>query len=253
MPRAMRCAFSSKTPRRVLVTGGGRGIGAATAKLLASDGHRVVVNYLRNHAAAERLIAEIRASGGQADAVAFDVGDANAVEGAYAQLDIKRDPFGIIVNNAAIVIDAPFAGMKRADWDRVVGTALDGFFNVTQPLTLPLVRLRFGRIVNVVSFSGLSGTRGQVNYSAAKAALVGATKALAKELASRGLTVNAVCPGLIDTDILDQVDIAPYLPRIPLGRLGRPEEVAEVIRFLASDEAAYITGHVMRVDGGFNG
>jgi 3-oxoacyl-[acyl-carrier protein] reductase len=249
----MSDAFSSKTPRRALVTGASRGIGAATARLLAADGHRVVLNYLGNHAAAEGVVDAIRTSGGTVEPIAFDVGNAEQVTDAFAKLDVKRDPFGIVVNNAGVTIDVPFAGMKREQWNQVLRTSLEGFFNVTQPLTLLLARQRFGRVINVVSFSGLSGTRGQVNYAAAKAALIGATKSLAKELGNRGVTVNAVSPGLIDTDMIAGVDLQSYSKRISLGRLGRPEEVAQAIRFLVSDEAAYITGHVMYVGGGFTG
>jgi 3-oxoacyl-[acyl-carrier protein] reductase len=249
----MSDAFSLKTPRRALVTGASRGIGAATAKVLAADGHRVVLNYLGNRAAAERVADEIRGFGGQVEAIAFDVGDATQVAEAYAKLDVKRDPFGIVVNNAGIAIDVQFAGMKREQWDQVLRTSLDGFFNVTQPLTMAMVRQRFGRVVSVVSFSGVSGNRGQVNYGAAKAALIGATKSLAKEVAQRHVTVNAVCPGLIETDMIASVDTAAYLPKIPLGRLGRPEEVAQAIRFLVSEQAAYVTGHVLHVGGGFAG
>jgi 3-oxoacyl-[acyl-carrier protein] reductase len=249
----MTDAFTSKTPRRALVTGASRGIGRATAKLLAADGHRVVLNYLGNRDAAEQAVEEIRALGGQVEAIAFDVGDARQVTEALTQLDVKRDPFAIIVNNAGVAIDGPFAGMKREHWERVIRTSLDGFFNVTQPLTLGLVRQRFGRVVNLVSFSGVSGNRGQVNYAAAKAALIGATKSLAKEVSNRGVTVNAVCPGLIDTDMIAGVDLSGYLAKIPLGRLGHPEEVAQAIRFLVSDEAGYVTGHVLHVGGGFAG
>jgi len=249
----MSDAFTSKTPRRALITGASRGIGAATARVLAADGHRVVLNYLGNHRAAESVVEEIRSNGGTVQAVAFDVADADQVNAAFAQLEVKRDPFGIIVNNAGVAIDVPFAGMKREQWTRVLGTSLDGFFNVTQPLALSLARQRFGRVINVVSFSGVAGNRGQVNYAAAKAGLIGATKSLAKELGSRGVTVNAIAPGLIDTDMIAGVDMQAFCKRILLGRLGRPEEVAAAIRFLVSDQAAYITGHVMQVGGGFTG
>lgn len=253
MSAPMADVFTPGTPRRVLVTGASRGIGAATARLLAADGHRVVINYLANHAAAESVVREIRAAGGHADALAFDVGDPEQVSTALQQLDVVRDPFGIVINNAAVLLDNAFAGMKREQWARVLATSLDGFFNVTQPLTMPMMRQRYGRIVNVVSFSGVSGNRGQVNYGAAKAGLIGATKSLAKELASRRITVNAVCPGIIDTEILTEVDPATFLPKITLGRLGRPEEVAQAIRYLVSDQAAYVTGHVLTVGGGFTG
>lgn len=249
----MTDAFTLTTARRVLITGAGRGIGAATAKLLAADGHRVVINYLSNHQAAERVMSNIRQAGGVAELATFDVGNSAQSTAALERLSFQRDPFTILINNAAVLLDVPFAGMKRDQWDRVLQTSLDGFFNLTQPLVMPMMRQRFGRIINVVSFSGLSGNRGQVNYAAAKAGLVGATKALAKELGSRGITVNAVCPGIIDTEILTAVDTSVFLPKISLGRLGRPEEVAQAIRYLVSDQAAYVTGHVLTVGGGFAG
>lgn len=193
----------------------------------------------------------IRVAGGTATAAQFDVGDAASVKDALQGLDFQRDPFDIVVNNAAVIRDSLFAAMPMASWRAVLDTVLDGFFNLTQPLTLPMVRQRWGRIVNIVSPAGLSGNRGQVNYSAAKGGLIAATKALAKEVAARGVTVNAVCPGLIDTDMLANVNAAPMLKTIPLGRIGSAQEVAEAVRFLVSDQASYITGHVLRVDGGF--
>ena len=236
---------------RALVTGSSRGIGAATAVALAAAGHRVVVNYLQDENAACEVVDQIREAGGIAHAVGFDVSDARAVERALQQLDVRKDPIDILVNNAGVIQDTVLAGMRPAQWRTVVATSLDGFYNVTQPLMLPMIRSRWGRIINVVSNSGLSGNRGQVNYSAAKAGLVGATKALAKEVAGRGITVNAVCPGLIDTDMLRSAETGPLLTRVALGRMGTATEVARAICFLASDQASYITGHVLRVDGGF--
>jgi 3-oxoacyl-[acyl-carrier protein] reductase len=246
-------AFTLAQKRRILVTGASRGIGAAIATSLAADGHRVVLNYLGNHAAAQSVVHTIRNAGGQAEAIAFDVGDADAVLAAFAALDVKRDPFSIVVNNAGIAVDVPFAGMKPEQWQRVLGTSLNGFYNVTQPLIMSLIRQRWARVVNVVSFSGVSGNRGQVNYAAAKAGLIGATKALAKELADRGLTVNAVCPGLIETDMIADIDASKYVARIPLGRIGKPEEIAAAVRYLVSDQAGYVTGQVLQVGGGFAG
>jgi 3-oxoacyl-[acyl-carrier protein] reductase len=242
-----------RTGRRALVTGASRGIGAATARYLASAGMRVTVNYQSRREAAEAVVGEIRAEGGQAEAVAFDVACAEEVARAYDELGVNRDPYQIVVNNAAVTEDGLFAAMTAEAWHRVLGVILDGFFHVTRPLVMPMMRARFGRIVNVVSLAGLSGNVGQTNYAAAKGGLVAATKSLARELAPRGITVNAVCPGLIDTDMLRGLDVEALEKRIPLGRLGRPEEVARAIGFLAGDAAGYITGHVLRVDGGFGG
>ena len=246
----MNAASPSGRHCRALVTGASRGIGAAIAEILARNGHRILLNYRSNHAAAESVAEGIRRRGGTVVLVPFDVGDQSAVAEAFASMNLRQDPVQILVNNAGIVRDGPFAGMNRAAWDDVIRTHIDGFYNVTQPLVLPMVRTRWGRIINVVSRSGLNGHRGQVNYATAKAGLVGATKALARELADRGITVNALCPGLIDTDMISGIDRQSILPRIRLGRFGRPDEVAEAARFLASEGARYITGHVLRVDGG---
>ncbi|MFC1642733.1 3-oxoacyl-ACP reductase FabG [Myxococcota bacterium] len=239
--------------RLAFVTGASRGIGACTAMALAADGHRVVVGYHQARARAIEVVERIRERGGQAEVVGLDVADPSRVAEAYAALNLRQNPIDILVNNAGVIQDGLFASMPQEAWRQVLDTSIEGFFHVTQPLVLPMLRRRWGRIINIVSHSGLSGNRGQVNYSAAKGGLAAATKALAKELAGRGVTVNAVCPGLIETDMLATLDTTAALPRIPLGRLGRPEEVAAAVRFLASDDARYITGHVLRVDGGFDG
>lgn len=236
--------------RRALVTGASRGIGAAIAQALARQGCRMIINYRSNHAEAESVASRIRNAGGQVELLPFDVADGQAAGEALASLNLRDDPIQILVNNAGIVRDGPFAGMKRPAWDDVIRTHVDGFFNVTQPLVLPMVRTRWGRIINIVSRSGLNGHRGQVNYSTAKAGLVGATKALARELADRGITVNAVCPGLIDTDMTRELDPDRVIHRIGLKRLGRVDEVAAAVEFLVDQRSSYITGHVLTVDGG---
>jgi len=234
-----------------LVTGASRGIGAACARALSEAGHPVLVNFREREDAALAVKAEIERSGGRAELLRFDVRDAAAVDAALAPwLADGAEPIGVVVNNAGVTRDAPFPAMERAAWDDVMHTTLDGFFHVTRPLVMPMVRRRWGRIVNVSSVSGTLGQRGQVNYAAAKAGLVGATRALARELAKRGITVNAVAPGLVDTEMLEGAPVDKLLELVPMRRLGRPEEIASVVAFLASDAAAYVTGQVIGIDGG---
>jgi len=238
--------------RRAIISGASRGIGAAIAQVLAAEGVRVVIGYREQRDRAATVVDTIRASGGDASIAQFDVADSDSVASALKNLDHQTDPFDIVVNNAAVLRDSLFPSMPRADWRLVLDTVLDGFFNLTQPLVLPMVRRRWGRIINIVSPSGLVGNRGQVNYSAAKGGLVAATKSLAREVAARGVTVNAICPGLIQTDMLDSFDSESMQKRIALGRVGDPQEVAQAVRFLTSDDALYITGVVLRVDGGLS-
>jgi 3-oxoacyl-[acyl-carrier protein] reductase len=233
-----------------LVTGGGRGIGAAIAVALADAGHPIILNYLRDHASAIAVKALIEQRGGSAELAPFDVADAEASSHAIAAMLADERPIGVLVNNAGIVRDNAFPAMPREDWQAVTRTSLDGFFNVTQPLIMPMVRRRAGRIISIASISGSIGNRGQTNYSAAKAGLVGATRSLAQELAKRNITVNAVAPGLIATDMLAAAPVDELKKMIPMRRLGRPDEVAALVRFLASDEAAYITGQVITISGG---
>ncbi len=235
--------------KRALVTGGSGGIGAAICRRLAADGHHVIVHANRGRDRAAALAAEIREAGGSAGVTVFDVTDRAATAAALAEL-LDEGPVQILVNNAGIHADAVFPGMSGEQWDSVVDVSLNGFFNVTQPLTLPMLRTRWGRIVNISSVAALAGNRGQVNYSAAKGALHAATKSLALELASRGVTVNAVAPGIIETGMIDGSFDADAIRRIvPMQRAGRPEEVADLVAFLASEQAGYISGQIISING----
>jgi len=251
--------------RLALVTGASRGIGAAIAEELAAAGCAVLLNYRSDAAAAGAVKARIEAAGGRATLLPFDVTDAAATAVALAPWAGEDGETGgepqasgrgasgtidIIVNNAGVLRDGPFPAMKADDWETVTRTTLDGFFNVTRPLVMPLVQRRWGRIINIASLAGLVGHRGQVNYSAAKAGLIGATRSLAQELAKRRVTVNAVAPGLIDTDMLAGLSRDELLPMIPMRRLGTVTEVAKLVGFLASEHAGYITGQVISINGG---
>ena len=236
--------------KHALVTGGSGGIGAAICRRLAADGHHVIVHGNRSLDKAEAVVTAIRAAGGSAEAVAFDVTDRAATAAALETL-LAAGTIQILVNNAGIHADAVFPGMSGEQWDSVIAVSLNGFYNVTQPLTMPMIRTRWGRIVNISSVAGLTGNRGQVNYSAAKGALHAASKSLALELASRGITVNAVAPGIIATDMIEGAFDAETIKQlVPMKRAGQPEEVADLVAFLASDSAAYISGQVISINGG---
>jgi 3-oxoacyl-[acyl-carrier protein] reductase len=236
--------------KNALVTGGSGGIGAAICQRLAAAGCHVYIHANRGRNTAQALAERICADGGSAEVVVFDVTDSNAVADVLNPL-IEHQPIQILVNNAGIHDDAVFPGMRAEQWHRVIDVSVNGFFNVTHTLMMPMIRSRWGRIVNVSSIAALAGNRGQVNYSAAKGALNSATKSLAQEVASRGITVNAVAPGIIDTAMsataFDAQDIARM---VPMKRAGTPHEVADLIGFLASDQAAYITGQIISINGG---
>jgi len=236
--------------RRALVTGGSGGIGAAICLRLAADGCHVLIHANRNRDRADALAGEIIAAGGSAEVVCFDVADSEATAAAIATV-LDAGPVQVLVNNAGIHDDAVFPGMSESQWSRVIDVNLNGFFHVTQPLTMPMIRTRWGRIINITSVAAIAGNRGQTNYAAAKGALHSATRALSLELASRGITVNAVAPGVIDTEMSEGVFSAEAIAQlVPMKRAGKPEDVADLVGFLASDQAGYITGQIISVNGG---
>ena len=236
--------------KTALVTGGSGAIGSAICRALAAQGLKVIVHANHRLEEAQRLAAQLQAGGAMAQAIAFDVTDRDATAQVLTGL-VEREPVQVLVNNAGVHDDAPLAGMSGAQWDRVIDVSLNGFYNVTHPLLLPMIRTRWGRIINVSSVAGVIGNRGQVNYAAAKAGLHGATMALSLELASRGITVNAIAPGVIASPVTQHA-----FPRetiealVPMKRAGTTEEVAALVAFLASELAGYISGQIISINGG---
>ena len=237
----------------VLVTGGSRGIGSAICQKLAEEtDYHILINYQSNREAAENTLAEVKKRGGSGEIIGFNVSDADAVKNALTAWQ-DANPEAIveaIVNNAGITKDGLFMWMSHEDWSSVINTSLNGFFNVTNFFIQKMLRNKYGRIINMVSVSGVKGTAGQTNYSAAKGAVVAATKALAQEVAKRNITVNAVAPGFIRTDMTGNLDEKELVRLIPVNRFGEAEEVADLVSFLVSKKASYITGEIININGG---
>ncbi len=236
--------------KRALVTGGSGAIGQAICQELALQNLHVIVHGNNHPDKAAEVVGRIIQAGGSAESMCFDITNAEATQEAIDKL-LQEGTIQVLVNNAGVYADAPMAGMTGEQWTRVVNVSLHGFFNITQPLLLPMIRTRWGRIVTVSSIAGVIGHHGQTNYAAAKAGLHGASKSLAQELASRGVTVNVVAPGLIQTPMTDQVfDQAKIKALVPMNRMGTPEEVASLVGFLASEKASYISGQIISINGG---
>jgi 3-oxoacyl-[acyl-carrier protein] reductase len=236
--------------KKALVTGGSGVIGSAIARQLAADGLYVYVQAHRGVDKAQETVAQIQAAGGLAETLIFDVTDADSTRELLEKL-CESQAIQVLVNCAGIHDDAVFPGMRPEQWHRVIDVSLNGFFNVTQPLIMPMIRSRWGRIVNISSVAAIMGNKGQVNYAAAKAALHGATRSLALEVATRGITVNAVAPGIIESEMISgSFDAESIKQLVPMKRAGKPEEVADLVGFLCSERAAYITGQILSISGG---
>ena len=235
--------------KRALVTGGSGGIGAAICRKLAADGFHVYVHANSGLQRAQEIVSGIKDAGGSAQAIAFDVANAEQTANAL-QTVLAEGAIQVLVNNAGIHDDAVLPGMNAQQWHRVIDVSLNGFYNVTQPLLLPMIGRRWGRIINISSVAAIAGNRGQTNYAAAKAGLHGATKSLALEVASRGITVNAIAPGIIESAMTENVFDKDAIKRlVPVGRAGKPDEVADLVAFIASDKAAYISGQIISING----
>jgi len=241
--------MTEQVSKIALVTGAGKGIGRAVVSRLARDGFDLWLNYRSDHRAAEEAAQEVEAQGGACRLLPFDVADADAVDASLGPLLENQTPFALI-HNAGLARDSLMVWMTREEWHEVLSVTLDGFFEVTKAVLASMLRAREGRIVTIASTAGQSGLPGQVNYSAAKAGLIGATRSLAAEVAKRNVLVNAVSPGFIKTSMTEDLPLDAILPMIPMGRLGSPEEVAEAVSFLCSDAASYVTGQIIGVNGG---
>ncbi|MFZ4439822.1 MAG: 3-oxoacyl-ACP reductase FabG [Syntrophales bacterium] len=233
-----------------IVTGGSRGIGRAIAVELAAHGYQIVITYKANDDAAAETLRLVREAGGSGEAVKFDVGNAAEAEGAINDLLGRLARIDVLVNNAGVTADGLFLMMPRRDWDAVIDTTLHGFYNMTKPVLRKMLRRKSGSIVSLSSVSALVGNRGQANYAAAKAGLIAASRVISSEVARLGVRVNVVAPGPVDTEMIRDAPLENIKQMIPMGRIGRPEEVAKVVRFLCSDDASYITGQVISVNGG---
>lgn len=233
-----------------IVTGGSKGIGRAISIELTKYNYHLIVNYHSDDKAANELVDHIKAEGGSAEELKFDVKDTNASEEAINDITSRHDTIDVLINNAGIISDELFVMMTANKWNEVVDTTLKGFFNVTRPVLQKMVKQKNGSIVSISSASGLMANKGQANYSAAKAGLIGASRTISSEVARLGIRVNVVAPGLIETAMIKDVPIADLKNMIPMARIGKPEEVAKVVRFLCSDDASYVTGQVISVNGG---